>query len=59
MLSSMGSMALRNHLQFEITLMGFITLEGLFSHQPVRSPPHHFNLVHQPVMRKNPAKLPH
>ena len=31
MLSSMGSMVLRNHLQFDITLMGFITLEGLFS----------------------------
>lgn len=27
----MGSMVLRNHLQFDITLMGFITVEGLFS----------------------------
>ena len=55
----MGSMALRNHLQFDITLMDFITLEGLFSNQPVCAPPHPFKLVHQPIMRKNLAKLPH
>jgi len=58
MLGSMGSMALRNHLQFDITLMGFITSEGLFSNQPGCSPPRPFNLVHQPIMSKDLAKLP-